>query len=321
MEVSAELFLLDNLLMDWLMLRLAAAIGGLRLRPWLSPAAALLGAVYALLSLTALPVLNRLPCKLALCVAAALPLVHAPRDLPRAILALFVAACFLGGLLFALCMLLGGSLAGGVLVGTVPLRAALLGAVAALVAPRLVRSLTAAIRNRSRHVLLRVVLQDRTLLVQALADSGNLLTEPLTGKPVVILDRSLLPDCGGGRPVPYATLGGEGFLYAIQPRLLQAYVGGWHAIDALVAASDTRINGTQAIIDSALLPKGRRDTDVQTHMDVVQAAVSAAPPAAAQAGAVHSFGGDAAGSVSGGGGTGLDHAPEGGRTDGEERID
>ena len=79
-------------------------------------------------------------------------------------------------------------------------------------------------------------------------------------------------------------------LYAIQPRLLQAYVGGWHAIDALVAASDTRINGTQAIIDSALLPKGRRDTDVQTHMDVVQAAVSAAPPAAAQAGAVHSFG-------------------------------
>lgn len=33
MEVSAELFLLDNLLMDWLMLRLAAAIGGLRLRP------------------------------------------------------------------------------------------------------------------------------------------------------------------------------------------------------------------------------------------------------------------------------------------------
>ena len=253
--------------------------------------------------------------------AAALPLVHAPRDLPRAILALFVAACFLGGLLFALCMLLGGSLAGGVLMGTVPLRAALLGAVAALVAPRLVRSLTAAIRNRSRHVLLRVVLQDRTLLVQALADSGNLLTEPLTGKPVVILDRSLLPDCGGGRPVPYATLGGEGFLYAIQPRLLQAYVGGWHAIDALVAASDTRINGTQAIIDSALLPKGRRDTDVQTHMDVVQAAVSAAPPAAAQAGAVHSFGGDAAGSVSGGGGTGLDHAPEGGRTDGEERID
>ena len=77
------------------------------------------------------------------------------------------------------------------------------------------------------------------------------------------MDRSLLPDCGGGRPVPYATLGGEGFLYAIQPRLLQAYVGGWHAIDALVAASDTRINGTQAIIDSALLPKGRRDTDVQ----------------------------------------------------------
>ena len=44
MELSAELFVLDNLLMDLLMLRLAAAIGALRLRPVAAVLAAFLGA-------------------------------------------------------------------------------------------------------------------------------------------------------------------------------------------------------------------------------------------------------------------------------------
>ena len=58
MELSAELFVLDNLLMDLLMLRLAAAIGALRLRPVAAVLAAFLGAVYALLSMSALPLLT-----------------------------------------------------------------------------------------------------------------------------------------------------------------------------------------------------------------------------------------------------------------------
>lgn len=321
MELSVELFLIDNLLMDLLMLRLAAAIGGLRLRPWLAAAVALFGAVYALLSMTTMPVLACLPCKLGLCAVASLPLVRAPKDIPRAVLSLFAAACLMGGLLLALCMMLGGTLSGGALIGTVPLRIALLGATAALALPRLVRSALSALRNRSKRVLLRIILEDRTLEVMALADSGNLLTEPLSGKPVIIVERALLPDCSHGRPVPYATLGGEGFLYAVRPRLVQVYLGGWHVIDAMIAPSDTQINGTQAILDSALLPNGRSHADVQTHLEVVQATVSSPAHAEEKAGPVYPFGGDAPGPVSGGGGAGLDHAPEGGGADGKERID
>ena len=91
MELSAELFVLDNLLMDLLMLRLAAAIGALRLRPVAAVLAAFLGAVYALLSMSALPQLTAPVPKLLLCAAASLPLVSAPRDLPRALLSLLAA--------------------------------------------------------------------------------------------------------------------------------------------------------------------------------------------------------------------------------------
>lgn len=73
MELSAELFVLDNLLMDLLMLRLAAAIGALRLRPVAAVLAAFLGAVYALLSMSALPLLTAPVPKLLLCAAASLP--------------------------------------------------------------------------------------------------------------------------------------------------------------------------------------------------------------------------------------------------------
>ena len=123
------------------MLRLAAAIGALRLRPVAAVLAAFLGAVYALLSMSALPQLTAPVPKLLLCAAASLPLVSAPRDLPRALLSLLAAACLTGGLMMALCLLLGGSLSGGALIGTVPLRVALLGAAAAALLPRPVAGL------------------------------------------------------------------------------------------------------------------------------------------------------------------------------------
>ena len=161
MELSAELFVLDNLLMDLLMLRLAAAIGALRLRPVAAVLAAFLGAVYALLSMSALPQLTAPVPKLLLCAAASLPLVSAPRDLPRALLSLLAAACLTGGLMMALCLLLGGSLSGGALIGTVPLRVALLGAATAALLPRPVRAFFSAVRGRSRRVRLRTRVMPR----------------------------------------------------------------------------------------------------------------------------------------------------------------
>lgn len=321
MELSAELFVLDNLLMDLLMLRLAAAIGALRLRPVAAVLAAFLGAVYALLSMSALPQLTALVPKLLLCAAASLPLVSAPRDLPRALLSLLAAACLTGGLMMALCLLLGGSLSGGALIGTVPLRVALLGAAAAALLPRPVRAFFSAVRGRSRRVRLRIVFDDRTLELTALADSGNLLTEPLSGKPVVIVSRALMPQTARGRPVPYAALSGGGVLYAVRPRLVQAYCGGWRAVDALVAPGDVPACGVQAIIDSALLPKGRRDEDVATHAFLVPAEVSEPAGEAAKAGSVHPRGGDAARAVHAGGGAAVGAAPQGGGEGGGGRAD
>ena len=83
MRVSIELFLLDNLLMNLLVLRLGYALEGVRplfVRMW---AAALFGAGMALLSMAYLPVLLTLIPKLALGAVMALPLAETPRAYPR----------------------------------------------------------------------------------------------------------------------------------------------------------------------------------------------------------------------------------------------
>ena len=318
MELSIELFLLDNTLMNLLMLRLASAISGLKLRPFFGVAASLFGAAYALLSLTVLPALNFWLCKLLLCLVAAIPLIHGIRDIPRALIALLAAACLTGGMLLGLCLMFGGTLSNGGLIGTVPVRLALLGISAGCLLPRLVRAALSVFRSRSRRVAVRIVLADRTLELTALADSGNLLTEPLSGKPVVIVDRRFMPDCGAGYPVPYATVSGGGLLYAVKPKRIQVFLHGWHAVDAFVAASAAPIDGVQAIIDSALLPKERGKRHDQAASLLVQTTVSAPAGPDQKAGALHTLRGDAAGTVPSGRGTAVDPAFESGRAGGEE---
>jgi stage II sporulation protein GA (sporulation sigma-E factor processing peptidase) len=94
-----------------------------------------------------------------------------------------------------------------------------------------------------------------------LVDSGNLLAEPLSGYPVILVDRKaadFLPSelaflQNGGTPsltprlrlIPYSTPSGEGMLYGYPPRLVR--VGG-----------KTRT----ACVAVAPLPDGERQTDV-----------------------------------------------------------
>lgn len=67
------------------------------------------------------------------------------------------------------------------------------------------------LKKRSRYLTLRICQQGVAVRVQALSDSGNLLTDPYTGKPVSMLDRVVYEkNYGAPQPVrliPYESLG------------------------------------------------------------------------------------------------------------------
>lgn len=306
MKVSVELFLLDNLLMNWLVLRLASVLVGKRLRYYVSLPASAAGALYALLSMTAAPFLLSVWPKLLFGALLACVLMVNRRGYWKCLIALYLSAFLLGGTMFGLAMLLGGEVSGGALIGTVPLRVLLITAALCFFLPRAALSLLAAYRSRMRHVRVRVDLADRSFIVWALVDSGNLLTEPVSGLPVIIVKAGLLPN-EPGRPVPYAAMGADGWLNAIRPARVSAYAGDWYEINAYVAESAGPLGAEEAIIGADLLQaEERRSLHGSEAQDAHWEAVSPDTAARPEANPVSSLGRDPANAISGGGGGDVD---------------
>ena len=83
----------------------------------------------------------------------------------------------------------------------------------------------------------------------AVVDTGNLVTEPVSALPVVILPHGALPADTPGLPVPYRTVGQrQGQLTAVKPQALAVRQGGcWRPVEAYVACGGEGM-------DTALLP-------------------------------------------------------------------
>jgi len=255
MKVSIELFLLDNFIMNYLIFALAAVLSGVRMRMGFAALSAGVGAVYALLCLAWLPFLRWLPIKLVAFGLLALPLRAKGQRYRYLLLSVFLAAFLLSGTLLFLTGLFGGSVGpGGTIVGTVPIRVALLGAGLCATLPRLFAKIFSAHHLQAHTAQITVELDGQTHTATALLDSGNTLTEPLSGLPVILVDWQLPP--GPRRPIPYQAQGGAGVLDGVRPdRVLFA---GEYEVNAWVAAAPQPIRGAEAIFPSQLIPNSWR---------------------------------------------------------------
>lgn len=243
-----ELFLLDNALMDWLILRLAAALRGRRLVGWHAAAGCILGAFYALGAYYWQPAGGLLG-KAAFGCALALAL--SPKgwkDYSLGVLCLFIAAFSIGGLAFALALATGGRMEKGIIWTGLPLRTALCIALLASFLPRMARSILR--RRQQGRLCLEVEHKGAHYRLEALVDSGSSLYDPLTGLPVIV---AYLPALAAEahQPIPVGTLAGASLLYALRPQHLR--FEGAH-LNALLAISPVPLQGMEALIPPAALP-------------------------------------------------------------------
>ncbi len=243
-----ELFLLDNALMDWLILRLAAALRGRRLVGWQGAVGCMLGAIYALWAVYWQPaggILGKAAfgCALALALSP-----KGCKDYALAVLSLFGSAFAVGGLAFALALATGGRLEKGIIWTGLPLRTALFIALLASFLPRGIRHLLR--RRQQGRACLVIEHRGARYCLEAMVDSGCGLYDPLSGLPVIVAH---LPALEGeaGLPIPAETVTGESLLYALRPRRIL-----WEGvqISALVALSPTPLRGVEALVPPAALP-------------------------------------------------------------------
>ena len=242
-----ELFLLDNALMDWLILRLAAAFRGCKLHRGRATLLCILGALYALW-VACWPPAGSLAGKIAFGCLMTWPLgPRGKRAMALSALCVFAAAFSVGGMAFMLALSTGGKMGNGVLWSALPLRTALLIGLAASFLPGCVRRIL--LRRQAGHVILQVEADGNSYTLDALIDSGNSLHDPLTGLPVIVayipalLERADLP-------IPMETVAGGGIIHAFQPQSIQ--VDG-QALAALLAISPTALRGADALIPPAAL--------------------------------------------------------------------
>ena len=241
-----ELFLLDNLLMDMLICRLAAAMCGRRLHIQRALAFSAAGAVYAAFAHTE-PRLNVLPCKILLCLimAFALPC-NGVREYLAGLAGMCAAAFIIGGSAFFAVYATGGA-ANGSFIGGVPLRIMLFAASAAAAMPSIARRLRQRrIQNQTTHIL-TIIRHGQTYTLSAMVDSGSSLIEPVSGLPVAA---AYIPKETGNIPIPISTVHGSGILMAFRPDRAE-YDG--IELDILVALSDKPLC-PQALLPPAALP-------------------------------------------------------------------
>ncbi len=243
-----ELFLLDNLLMNLLVLHLTAVLLSVRPNWRRSMVFAMGGAVYAAVGAGLFPMLLSFPFKLiaGLPLAFALP-VRNIRQFLKNWLALLLATLMAGGAVFAISLIFSDDYSSGI-----ALRTFLIGALAVLILPHWIRRILARRVRNENIVQIEIQLSVGMLHCPALVDTGCSLIEPISALPVILLPESFEKEAlqGGIKrsfPIPMATAAGESMLQGFRSKGI--CIDG-RSIQAVIAFAKVRV----AIVPGMLMP-------------------------------------------------------------------
>lgn len=227
--------------MNLIILRLASAMLSLGAGFIRTTLFALLGAAVAALAAgggTRFSCLNSPTAKLFLTALMSLALPgRGLRARALAFLAVFVSAAAVGGAVLLLALALGGSISFGAVYAGLSLRAALIGGAVSALLPGVTRRLLARRVEAGQTVRFEAELQSgERIECAALIDSGNLLSEPLSALPIIVLNERQYAAAAGAAhiPIPARTASGECTLYALKPK--RAAVNG-RPVNTLIAFS------------------------------------------------------------------------------------
>jgi stage II sporulation protein GA (sporulation sigma-E factor processing peptidase) len=257
--VYLEPVFLENLLVDMLILYIAGRLSGKRARLARYLGASALGGLYAAMSL--LPfcmILNTLIAKIVLSLLMALIAWRLRGWLPfvKGWASFAGVTAVGGGGAFAASAMLErlGPPSGAPHMSSDAILLTLLG-----VAAMVLFSMSALRRRGVNHrYAVRVWANGKRYDLDALLDTGNMLREPLSGLPVMLVDRGIGErlTAGGGVEIPFGTAGGASVVRAVPAERVEVYRGGkWRAAgDMFLAACMGKLaGGVEALLPPAAI--------------------------------------------------------------------
>lgn len=201
MTIYLDIVLLENIGMNYIILFTTGIINKMKTKPIKLVISSLIGALYAVLSFVAtLEIYESLTLKILLSIAM-IYIAFKPEKMKllfRQLMLFYLVSFVFGGTAFALLYFIRPQdilMKNGLLIGTYPIKIALLGAILGFVIVHIAsKGIKNKINQKDMFCDVEVKIEENTLNVKAMIDTGNLLKDPITGLPVIIIETAKLEE-------------------------------------------------------------------------------------------------------------------------------
>ena len=201
MTVYLDIILLENICMNYIILLATGIINKCKISHFRILVSSVLGAIYAIITyLNIFEVYSNIIFKIILSIVMMYIayLAKEPRKLFKELIIFYLTSFAFGGISFALLYMINPSqvkLRNGVFVGTYPLKIVLMGGmIGFLIIIIAFRSYKGRMNKKDIYYDIKIKIADKEIDTKAIIDTGNFLKEPITGFPVVVVERSLMYD-------------------------------------------------------------------------------------------------------------------------------
>ena len=199
MTIYLDVVLLENLCMNYIIIFATGYIMKLKQKQWRLVLSSLLGSIYAVVSyLEILPLYSSFAVKMLLSVGMVYLAYKANgiKMLAKQLVLFYLVSFVFGGCAFALLYFVKPQdifMRNGVYVGTYPLKIALLGGIVGFMITYIAfKVVKTKLKKKDMIYDVKITLHEKSLNLKAMLDTGNLLKEPITGMPVVVVEKEKL---------------------------------------------------------------------------------------------------------------------------------
>ena len=202
MTIYIDVVLIENLIMNYIILFATALILKIKVKHMKLILGSLLGAVYTIVAYTGiLEIYSSFILKIVLSIIIVY-IAYYPQSLKKLgkeLLFFYLTSFVFGGAAFALIYIVKPQdilMKNGLFLGTYPLKTVMLAAIVAFI---VIITAFAIIKNKitKKDLIykIEVKLNGKEIKTEALVDTGNMLKEPITNTPVVVIEHTLLYEC------------------------------------------------------------------------------------------------------------------------------
>lgn len=202
MTIYVDVVLFENLIMNYIILFTTSQILKIEPKHIRIILASLIGAIYSIIAyMNILDIYSKIPLKILLSIIIVYVAFN-PQTLKKMwkyILFFYLVSFVFGGAAFSLIYIVKPQeilMKNGLFLGTYPLKIAILGAIVAFITITIVFKLAKnKISKKDLFCEMEICINNKKIETKTMVDTGNMLKEPITNTPVVVVEHMLLYEC------------------------------------------------------------------------------------------------------------------------------